>query len=78
MFVAVALAGALGGVCGVVATYPLDTLRARLAVHPKAGMHFFFSCQHYHKSLGLQFEKLTKRLNTTYLYLFTNIFCLDS
>ena len=36
------LAGSLGGVCGVVATYPLDTLRARLAVHPKAGMHFFF------------------------------------
>ena len=35
------LAGSLGGVCGVVATYPLDTLRARLAVHPKAGMHFF-------------------------------------
>jgi len=30
-------AGSLGGLCGVVSTYPLDTLRARLAVHSKAG-----------------------------------------
>jgi len=31
-------AGSLGGLCGVVSTYPLDTLRARLAVHSKAAM----------------------------------------
>ena len=28
------------GVCGVTATFPLDTIRARLAYHTKAGNYF--------------------------------------
>ena len=36
------VAGSMGGVCGVAATFPLDTMRARLAFHTKAGMTFKF------------------------------------
>ena len=32
------VAGSLGGVCSVAATFPLDTVRAHLATHSKAGL----------------------------------------
>eukprot|EP00088_Acartia_fossae_P005349 TRINITY_DN1234_c0_g1_i6.p1 TRINITY_DN1234_c0_g1~~TRINITY_DN1234_c0_g1_i6.p1 ORF type:complete len:309 (-),score=35.35 TRINITY_DN1234_c0_g1_i6:1226-2152(-) len=50
-------AGSLGGVCGITATYPLDTLRARLAFYSKADAEYrsLFSAATtiYHQKEGI-------------------------
>lgn len=54
------VAGSVGGVCGVVVTYPLDTLRAHLAFHSK--------CEVKHSGMMQSLRTVTKQEGWRGLY----------